>query len=123
MKTTVINKYILLYNSIHSTSTRFYVVMSHQILYFLQNMLIPLFCCSPTRRGAGKLDENNSNQQVHTAVQQYMQYTILCSHVATNFVLQAESVDTTLAVHQQGEELLEETYGRRNRRRNFFASL
>ena len=42
MKTTVINKYILLYNSIHSTSTRFYVVMSHQILYFLQNMLIPL---------------------------------------------------------------------------------
>ena len=27
-----------------------------------------------------KLDENNSNQQVHTAVQQYnIQYTILCS--------------------------------------------
>ena len=40
MKTTVINKYILLYNSIYST--RFYVVMSHQILYFLQNLLIPL---------------------------------------------------------------------------------
>ena len=35
-----------------------------------------------------------SNQQVHIAVQQYIQYTILCSHVATNYVLQAESVDT-----------------------------
>ena len=35
-----------------------------------------------------------SNQQVHIAVQQYIQYTILCSHVATNSVLQAESVDT-----------------------------
>ena len=43
----------------------------------------------------GKLDENNSNQQVHTAVQQYIQYTILCSHVAPNSVLQAESVYTT----------------------------
>ena len=53
----------------------------------------------------------------------YIQYTILSSYVATNSVLQAESVDTTFAVHQQGEELLEETYGRRNRRRNFFASL
>ena len=61
MKTTVINKYILLYNS---------------------------------------------NQQVHTAVQQYIQYTILCSHVAQNSVLLAESVDTrtTFAVHQQGGE-------------------
>ena len=38
MKTTVINKYILLYNSIYST--RFYVVMWHKILYFLQNLLI-----------------------------------------------------------------------------------
>ena len=64
MKTKVINKYILLYNSIHK------------------------------------------------------QYTILCSHVAPNSVLLAESVGTTFAVHQQGEELLEETYGRRNRRRN-----
>ena len=50
MKTTVINKYILLYNSIYSTW-----------------------------------------------------YTILCSHVAPNSVLQAESVDTTFAV-QEGEE-------------------
>ena len=48
---------------------------------------------------------------------------VLCSHVATNSVLQAESVDTTFAVHQQEEEPLEETYGRQNRRRNFFASL
>ena len=40
MKTTVMNKYILLYNSIYST--RFYVVMWHRILYFLQNLLIPL---------------------------------------------------------------------------------
>ena len=54
MKTTVINKYILLYNSIYST--RFYAVMLHQILYFLQNLLIPLlFCCSPT--GEGLLEE------------------------------------------------------------------
>ena len=49
MKTTVIDKYILLYNSI------------------------------------------------------YIQYTILCSHVAPNSVLFAESVDTTSAVHQQAE--------------------
>ena len=54
MKTTVIDKYILLYNSIYSN-------------------------------------------------------TILCSHVAPNFVLLEESVDTTFAVHRQGEELLEET--------------
>ena len=40
MKITVINKYILLYNSIYST--RRYVVMWHQILYFLQNLVIPL---------------------------------------------------------------------------------
>ena len=31
------------------------------------------------------------NQQVHAAVQQYIQYTILCSHVASNSVLFAES--------------------------------
>ena len=43
MKTTVINKYIMLYNSIYSTGTRFYVIMWHEILYFLQNLLIPLF--------------------------------------------------------------------------------
>ena len=52
-----------------------------------------------------------------------IQYTILCSHVASNSVLFAESVDTISAVHQQGEELLEETYGRRNRRRNVYTSL
>ena len=40
MKTTVINKYIRLYNSLYST--RFYVVTRDQILYFLQNLLIPL---------------------------------------------------------------------------------
>ena len=40
MKTTVVNKYILIYNNIYST--RFYVVMWHQILYFLQNLVIPL---------------------------------------------------------------------------------
>ena len=40
MKTTIINKYLLLYNSIYST--RFYVVMWHQILYFLQNLVITL---------------------------------------------------------------------------------
>ena len=34
-------QHILLYNSI-LYSTRFYVVMWHQILYFLQNLLIPL---------------------------------------------------------------------------------
>ena len=44
-----------------------------------------------------KLDENNSsNQQVHTAVQQYIQYTMVCSHVASNSVLFAESADTAL---------------------------
>ena len=42
MKTTVIDKYILLYNSIYKNSTRFYVVMWHRILYFLQNLLISL---------------------------------------------------------------------------------
>ena len=70
-----------------------------------------------------KLDENNSNQQVRTGVQQYIQYTILRSHVASNSVLFAESGDTTSAARQQGEELLGETYGRRNRRRNVYASL
>ena len=40
---------------------------------------------------------NSSNQQVHTAVQQYIQYTMVCSHVASNSVLSA--------VRYQGEEL------------------
>ena len=68
MKTVVVKKYILLYNSIYST--------------------------------------------------------ILC-HVASNSVLFADSGDTTSAsvVRQRGEELLGETYGRRNRRRNVYASL
>ena len=71
-----------------------------------------------------ELDENNSNQQVHTAVQKYIQYTMVCSHVASNSVLFAEEPgDTTSAVRPQGEELLGETYRRRNRRRNIHASL
>ena len=50
-----------------------------------------------------KLDENNSsNQQVHIAVQQYIQYTIVCSHVASNSVLFAESGDTTLLFAKEG---------------------
>ena len=47
------NKYththILLYNSIYST--RFYVVMSHQFLYFRQNLLIPLLLFNKERSG------------------------------------------------------------------------
>ena len=53
MKTTVINKYILLYNSI-LYSTRFYVVMWHQILYFLQNLLIPLLLFTNKERSSSK---------------------------------------------------------------------
>ena len=52
MKTTVINKYILLYNSIYST--RFYVVMWHQILYFMQNLLIPLLLFINKERSSSK---------------------------------------------------------------------
>ena len=52
MKTTVINKYILLYNSIYST--RFYVVMSQQILYFRQNLLIPLLLFTNKERSSSK---------------------------------------------------------------------
>ena len=61
-----------------------------------------------------KLDENNSssNQQVHNADRQY---TMVYSHVASNSVLSP--------VRHQGEELHGETYGRRNRRRNVYASL
>ena len=52
MKTTVIKKYILLYYSIYST--RFYVVMWQQILYFRQNLLIPLSLLSvPTIERGG----------------------------------------------------------------------
>ena len=71
-----------------------------------------------------RLDEHNSNQKVHTAVQQYIiQYTIVCSHVASNSILFAESGDTTSAVRQQGQELHGETYGRRKRQQNVYASL
>ena len=52
MKTTLINKYILLYNSIYST--RFYVIMWHEILYFLQNLLIPLFLFTNKERSSSK---------------------------------------------------------------------
>ena len=52
MKTTAINKYILLYNSIYST--RFYAVMWHQILYFLQNLLVPLLLFTNKDRSSSK---------------------------------------------------------------------
>ena len=52
MKTTVINKYILLYNSI--CSTRFYVVMWQQISYFRQNLLIPLLLFTSKERSSSK---------------------------------------------------------------------
>ena len=39
--------------------------------------------------------EHSSNQQVHIAVQQYIQYTMVCSHMVSNSVLFAESGDTT----------------------------
>ena len=66
MKTIVINKYILLlYNSIYST--RFYVVMWHQILYFLQNLMIPLLLLfankkrsSSERRMEGRIADGTS---------------------------------------------------------------
>ena len=45
-----------------------------------------------------KLDENNSNQQVQTAVQQYVQYTMVCSYVASNSVLFADGDTTSSAV-------------------------
>ena len=50
MKTTVINKYILLCNI--TCSTRFYVVMWHQILYFLQNLVIPLLLFANKERSS-----------------------------------------------------------------------
>ena len=67
MKTTVIDKYILLYNRQYRLySTRFYTVMSHQILYFLQNMFIPLLlftnkkrCSSKRRMDRGIADETS----------------------------------------------------------------
>ena len=38
---------------------------------------------------------NGKKTHTHTSLQQYIQYTILCSHVGPNSVLFAESVDTT----------------------------
>ena len=52
MKTTVINKYILLYSSIYRT--RFYAIMWHEILHFLQNLLIPLFLFTIKERSSSK---------------------------------------------------------------------
>ena len=44
-----------------------------------------------------------------TVINKYiLLYNSICNHVERNSVLLAESVDTTFAVHQQGEELLEE---------------
>ena len=51
MKTTVINKYRLLYNSMNMYSTQWYVVMSHQTLYFLQ-MVIPLLLFANKERSS-----------------------------------------------------------------------
>ena len=40
--------------------------------------------------------QNGWEENTHIAVQQYnIQYTMVCSHVASNFVLFAESGDTT----------------------------
>ena len=60
-----------------------------------------------------KLDENSSsNQQVHIAVQQYIQYTIVCSHVASNSVLFAASGDTTsLFANKEGSSSERRTEG------------
>ena len=70
-----------------------------------------------------KLDENNSNQQVHIYCCTTVHTVHVVSHVASNSVLFAESGDTTSSVvRQQGEELHGKTYGRRNRRRNVYAS-
>ena len=49
MKTTVS---LLLYNSMYST--RFYVVMWHQILYFLQNLVIPLLLFANKERSSSE---------------------------------------------------------------------
>ena len=60
-----------------------------------------------------KLHENNSsNQQVHIAVQQYIKYTMVCSHVASNSVLFAESGDTTsLFANKEGSSSERRTEG------------
>ena len=60
---------------------------------------IGTYCCTCTR----SIEEDSSNQQVHTAVQQYIQYTILCIHVASNFVLFAESGDKTCCTKRFAE--------------------
>ena len=66
MKTTIINKYIqvLLHNTIYST--RWHVVTWHQILYFLQNLVIPLLLfvnkerSSSERRMEGEIADETS---------------------------------------------------------------
>ena len=54
MKTTVINKYIqvLLHNSIYSI--RSCIIMWHQILYFLQNLVIPLLLFANKERSSSE---------------------------------------------------------------------
>ena len=66
-----------------------------------------------------KLDENNSssNQQVHNTVQQYIQT------VVHDGIKSCGIKFCTSPVRHQGEELHGETNGRRNRRRNIYASL
>ena len=65
MNTTAINKYILLYTGIYSTL--FFLVMWHQILYFLQNLvMVPLLLftnkerSSSERRMEGGIDHETS---------------------------------------------------------------
>ena len=69
------------------------------------------------------LDENNNSNRQVKYILLYNSIYSTCSHVASNSVLFAESGDTTSAVRQQGEGLHGETYGRRYRRRNVYASL
>ena len=67
-----------------------------------------------------KLDENNSssNQQVHNTVQQYIQ-TVVHDGIQSCGI----KFCTFSCSPSRGEELHGETYGRRNRRRNIYASL
>ena len=50
--------------------------------------------------------EENTHTHTHIAVQQYIQYTMVCSHVGSNSVLFAESGDTTsLFANKEGSSL------------------
>ena len=53
---TVDCKYVLMYNSVYST--RFYIVMWHQILYFLQNLVIPLLLFANKERSSSEKAES-----------------------------------------------------------------